>query len=72
MADATRVQGVGGPNDGVGNLWRMPIGGGTPRQLTTLTAGSGSEFTWTTDATRLFYTVSETVSRDVLVIKKFR
>jgi len=58
--------------DGVSTLWRMPVGGGEARQILAPSRGSMTEFAWTTDGTRLFYLVRETISRDVILIEHFR
>lgn len=40
--------------DGQGQLWRLPIGGGEPEQLTTLPLGAGTPV-WSPDGTRIAF-----------------
>jgi len=58
--------------DGVLNLWRSPLVGGEPHQLTHFTTPSLESFTWSDDGSTLFYTRSMEATSDVVLITNFR
>lgn len=51
-----------------GNIWRMPITGGTPRPLTSFTDGSIAGYAWSPDGTKLAI-ARENATRDIVLIK---
>jgi len=58
--------------DGIANLWRLPLHGGEPRQLTRFSDPGLESFVWSDDGLILYYTRSTFVSRDVVLITNFR
>jgi Tol biopolymer transport system component len=56
---------------GTGNLWRLPLAGGTPRQLTHFTSLRIFAFAWSPDGKQLVLTRGE-ATQDVVLISDFQ
>jgi Tol biopolymer transport system component len=57
--------------EGVSNIWGLPINGGPPRQLTNFTDGQIFDFDWSADGSRLVCARGQ-VTSDVILISNFR
>jgi len=57
--------------DGVENIWRMPIDGGEPRQLTHFTTPGLHSFVLSNDGSTFFYTRMVETTSDVVLITNF-
>jgi len=55
-----------------GNIWRMPLAGGEPRQLTHVTSPGLQSFAWANDGSTLFYSRSVETTKDVVLLTNFR
>ena len=57
--------------EGVDDLWRQPLSGGAPKQLTSFKEGQIASFVWLRDGKTLVLTRPQSVS-DVVLISDFR
>jgi serine/threonine protein kinase len=57
--------------DGIDNIWRQPLAGGDPKQLTAFKDGAINAFAWKPDGRTLLLTRGENVD-DVVLISDFR
>lgn len=59
------------PSGGVDNVWRQPLGGGPPKQLTSFKEGSIGSFAWLNEGKTLVLLRPATIS-DVVLISDYR
>ena len=57
--------------DDVSNVWRRPLAGGAPRQVTNFKAGKMFDFGWSADGKRIIFTRGERRT-DIVLITDFR
>jgi Tol biopolymer transport system component len=58
-------------DEGVGNVWRLPLAGGKPRQLTAWKSDFVYRFAWSRDGKQLAASRG-TATTDLVLIKDFR
>jgi Tol biopolymer transport system component len=56
---------------GVGNIWRQPLSGGPPKQITNFPSGLIFSFAWSPDGKELYVTRG-TASSNIILIRNFR